>query len=191
VLDTLGVDPAGLACLDVGASTGGFTDVLLRRGARRVTCVDVGRGLLDQRLREDPRVQLVEGVNARYLVPDQVAPPYELVTADLSFISLTLVLPALLPLVPEGVIVCLVKPQFESGPAEVSRGVVRDLVVRRRAVLRVGRFLAERGWTVTGVRASPLPGPKGNREVFLAARPGAEAPVPLERLVETEVNDDG
>ncbi|RMG46212.1 MAG: TlyA family RNA methyltransferase [Acidobacteria bacterium] len=193
VLEPLGVRPAGLDCLDVGASTGGFTDVLLRAGARSVTCVDVGRGLLDERLRRDPRVRVLEGINARHLTPELVSPPYGLVTADLSFISLTLVLPAILPLAPEGQIVCLVKPQFELSRREVGRGgVVRDLEGRRRAVLRVGRHLEAAGWHVTGVKPSPLPGPKGNREVFLAARPGPPgAGIPeLAVLVEQEVRDE-
>ncbi len=175
VLDALRVDVSGRRCLDVGASTGGFTDVLLRRGASHVTAVDVGRGLLDQRLREDPRVRCLEGVNARYLDPADVAPPYDLAVADVSFISLVLVLPAILPLVaPGGRLLALVKPQFEAGRREVSRGrgVIRDPSVREAAVLRVTRFLGAAGWGILGVRASPLPGPRGNREVFLLAAPG-------------------
>jgi len=194
VLDRLDLRVTGLRCLDVGASTGGFTDVLLRRGAAHVTAVDVGRGLLDQRLREDPRVLCVEGVNARYLRPEDVAPPYDLVVADVSFISLVLVLPAVLPLVaPAGRVLVLVKPQFEAGRKVVSRGrgVVRDPAVREAAVRRVAHFLAEAGWGILAVHASPLPGPRGNREVFLlAARGTGLAPPGLERAIAEEVGRD-
>lgn len=174
VLRPLGVDPAGWNCLDAGASTGGFTDVLLRAGARAVTALDVGHNLLDDRLRRDPRVIVADGINARSLTPGQVCPPYDLITADLSFISLTLVLPALLPLAPSGLILSLVKPQFELTPREVGRGgVVRDPALRARAVTRVGACLWDAGWGCRGIKASPLPGPKGNREIFLLAAPGA------------------
>jgi 23S rRNA (cytidine1920-2'-O)/16S rRNA (cytidine1409-2'-O)-methyltransferase len=173
VLAPLGIDPAGWRCLDVGASTGGFTDVLLRRDAAHVTAVDVGRGLLDDRLRRDPRVRVVEGVNARHLRPEQVELPYDLATIDVSFISLTLVLPRILPLVPHGRLLALVKPQFESERRDVGRGgVVRSASVRAAAVERVASFLAERNWGIEGVRASPLAGPKGNREIFLASTSG-------------------
>ncbi|MDQ7006193.1 MAG: TlyA family RNA methyltransferase [Acidobacteriota bacterium] len=175
VLDPLAVEPRGLRCLDVGASTGGFTDVLLQRGAVHVTAVDVGKGLIDQRLREDPRVRVVEGVNARYLTPAMVEAPYDLVTADLSFISLTLVLDALLPLAPEGRLLAMVKPQFEVGRERVGpKGVVRDPATRAAAVEKVIRCLAARDWGILGLRASPVTGPKGNREVFVltAAGPG-------------------
>ncbi|MBP7147207.1 MAG: TlyA family RNA methyltransferase [Acidobacteria bacterium] len=171
-LDALAIDPAGWQCLDIGASTGGFTDVLLRRGASHVTAVDVGRGLIDAGLRADPRVALVEGVNARYLSPQLVRPPYDLATLDVSFISLVLVLPAVLPLVPRGLVLGLVKPQFELSPREVGRGgVVRDPALRARAVGRVCRFLADAGRAIRGIAASPVAGPKGNREVFVLAAP--------------------
>lgn len=174
VLEDLGVDPSGWRCLDVGASTGGFTDVLLRRGACHVTAVDVGRGLLDQKVRDDPRVRLVEGLNARHMGPEDVDPPYDLATLDLSFISLTLVLPAVMPLCPEGRILAMVKPQFEVGRRQVGpKGVVRDPELRFEAVAGIARFLSGREWGILGVRASPIAGPKGNREVFvLAARGG-------------------
>jgi 23S rRNA (cytidine1920-2'-O)/16S rRNA (cytidine1409-2'-O)-methyltransferase len=174
VLDDLGVETQGLRCLDVGASTGGFTDVLLRRDASHVTALDVGRGLLDAALRQDPRVTVVEGVNARHLDASQVCGPFDLVTADVSFISLTLILPRLLPLAPQGLLLCLVKPQFELSPREVGRGgVVRDPLRRAQAVERVALFLIQHCWGILAVRASPLAGPKGNREIFLLARRGA------------------
>jgi 23S rRNA (cytidine1920-2'-O)/16S rRNA (cytidine1409-2'-O)-methyltransferase len=193
VLLRLGIDPAGWRCLDLGASTGGFTDVLLRRGAAHITAVDVGHGLLDAGLRADPRVLVVEDCNARHLLPGQAAPPYDLATADLSFISLTLVLPAVLPLLrEEGRLLLLVKPQFELTAAQVGRGgVVRDPDRRARAVLRVARFVAGAGWGPLAVAASPVAGPKGNREVFLlAARgPGLEEAA-FDRLVAEEVRRD-
>jgi len=193
VLERLGIDPTGWRCLDVGASTGGFTDVLLRRGAAHVTAVDVGHGLLDAGLRADPRVLVVEDCNARHLRAGEVAPPYDLATADLSFISLTLVLPAVLRLLrDEARLLLLVKPQFELSAPQVGRGgVVRDPELRARAVLRVGRFLADQGWGPLAAAASPVAGPKGNREVFLfAARgPGLEAAA-FDRLVAEEVRRD-
>ncbi len=174
-LDALGVDPAGLRCLDVGASTGGFTDVLLRRGAAHVTALDVGRGLIDDALRRDPRVTVVEEVNARELRPAHVTPPYALAVVDVSFISLTLVLPALVPVLESGAeVLALVKPQFEAGRREVSRGagVVRDPALRAAAVARVAEAFEGLGCGIRGVAASPVAGPAGNREVFLLARVG-------------------
>lgn len=179
VLEPLGVDPAGLRCLDLGCSTGGFTDVLLRRGASHVTCVDVGRGILDASLRQDPRVQVHEGVNARYVTGSQLQPPYDLLVADLSFISLTVALPAALEFCPAGCALVLVKPQFELTPRDVGRGgVVRDPAKRAEAVRRVAEFFIKRSWTVMGVRASPLAGPKGNHELFVRADAGACADPP-------------
>jgi 23S rRNA (cytidine1920-2'-O)/16S rRNA (cytidine1409-2'-O)-methyltransferase len=166
-LDMFGVDPAGRDCLDVGASTGGFSDVLLQRGAARVVAVDVGYGQLHARLREDPRVVVLERTNARELRTLPFAP--ELVVCDVSFISVRLVLPPALALARPGwEAVVLVKPQFEAGRAEVGKGgVVRDVGVRRRVVREIAEAaLAWRGET-TGVVDSGLPGPKGNREVFL------------------------
>ncbi len=176
VLGPLAVDPAGLRCLDVGASTGGFTDVLLRGGAVHVTALDVGRGLIDATLRADPRVVVVEEKNARELLPEDVAPPYGLAVIDVSFISLALVLPAVVPLVPPpGRVLALVKPQFEAGRREVARGqgVIRDAGLRRDAVLRVAAVFAGLGCGIIGAAASPVAGPQGNREVFLLAAPGA------------------
>lgn len=192
-LDRLALDVEGLHCIDVGASTGGFTDVLLRRGAAHVTAVDVGRGLLDARLRDDPRVTVREGINARHLRAGDVDGPYDLATIDVSFISLTLVLPAVVPLVPRGQVLALVKPQFELSRREVPRGgVVRDPAARRRAVLRVARCLAGAGHGVRAVVRSPVAGPKGNREVFvLGARgPGLDDAALDARLTEEIDRDD-
>ena len=166
-LDVLGVDPAGKDAVDVGASTGGFTDVLLQRGAARVAAIDVGYGQLHERLRADPRVTVLERTNARDLGELPFSP--QLVVCDVSFISVRLVLPPVLRLArPDWEAVVLVKPQFEAGRAEVGRGgVVRDVNVRRRVVREIAEAaLAWEGETV-GVVDSGLPGPKGNREPFL------------------------
>jgi 23S rRNA (cytidine1920-2'-O)/16S rRNA (cytidine1409-2'-O)-methyltransferase len=165
-LDAFAVDPKGRDCLDVGASTGGFTDVLLQRGAARVTAVDVGYGQLHEKVRGNERVVVLERVNAREL--RELPFPPELVVADVSFISLRLVLPpafALARAAWEAVV--LVKPQFEAGRAEAKGGVVRDVAVRRRVVREIA--VAALGWEAetVGVVDSGLPGPKGNREVFL------------------------
>jgi 23S rRNA (cytidine1920-2'-O)/16S rRNA (cytidine1409-2'-O)-methyltransferase len=165
-LDAFAVDPAGRDCLDVGASTGGFTDVLLQRGAARVIALDVGYAQLHERLRADPRVVVLERTNAREL---RALPfPPDLVVCDVSFISVRLALPPALALARPGwEAVVLVKPQFEAGRSEAKGGVVRDVAVRRRVVREVAAAaLGWRGETV-GVVDSGLPGPKGNREVFL------------------------
>jgi 23S rRNA (cytidine1920-2'-O)/16S rRNA (cytidine1409-2'-O)-methyltransferase len=165
-LDVFGVDPAGRDCLDIGASTGGFTDVLLQRGARRVAAVDVGYGQLHERLRADPRVTVLERTNARHL-RELLFPP-EVIVADVSFISLQLVLPPALALaVPDWEAVVLVKPQFEAGRTEAKGGVVRSADVRRRVVGEIAEAALLWGAETTGVVDSGLPGPKGNREVFL------------------------
>jgi 23S rRNA (cytidine1920-2'-O)/16S rRNA (cytidine1409-2'-O)-methyltransferase len=165
-LDALEVDPAGRDCLDVGASTGGFTDVLLQRGAARVIAVDVGYGQLHERLRADPRVIVLERTNARELRELPFAP--ELVVCDVSFISLRLALPRALALAKPGwEAIVLVKPQFEAGRAEVKGGVVRDAEVRRRVVREVAEAALGWGGETVGAVDSGLPGPKGNREVFL------------------------
>ena len=165
-LDALGVDPSARNCLDVGASTGGFTDVLLQRGAARVIALDVGHGQLHPRLRDDPRVTVLERVNVRELRELPFAP--ELVTCDVSFISLRTALPPALALAEPGwEAVVLVKPQFEAGRAEARKGVVRDPEVWRRVLLEVGRAAPGWGAMVAGVVDSGLPGPKGNREFFL------------------------
>jgi 23S rRNA (cytidine1920-2'-O)/16S rRNA (cytidine1409-2'-O)-methyltransferase len=165
-LDAFGVDPAGRGCLDVGASTGGFTDVLLQRGAARVIALDVGYGQLHPRIREDPRVVVLERANARHVSELPFAP--ELVVCDVSFISLRKALPPVLELAAPGwEAVVLVKPQFEAGPAAVRGGVVRDAETRRRVVRQVAEAALAWGAETAGVVDSGLPGPKGNRELFL------------------------
>jgi len=171
-LDAFGIDPAGRVCLDVGASTGGFTDCLLQRGAARVYAVDVGHGQLDARLRADPRVVVREKVNARSLSRAEVLEPVSLAAVDVSFISLRLVLPAVAALVePGGAIVALVKPQFEAGRREVPRGgVVRDEEVRRRVVEEVAAAGRALGLEVAGSIPSPIRGARGNEEFLLGFR---------------------
>lgn len=174
-LAAFGYDPTGKRALDAGASTGGFTDVLLRRGAAHVVAVDVGYGLIDWSLRTDERVTVVERVNARNLEPSQVGVPVDLVVADLSFIPLGLVLPALVRCAKPGAdVLPMVKPQFEVGRENLpSGGVVRDPEARASAVRRVAGQAFELGLGVRGVVASPLPGPSGNVEFFLWLQAGA------------------
>ena len=169
VLDAFGVSPRGRFCLDVGASTGGFTHCLLERGATRVYAVDAGHGQLDAGLRADGRVVVLEKTNARHLVSALFPDAPDLATVDVSFISLQKVLPAVFRvLAPAGEAVTLVKPQFEVGKGQVGKGgVVRDPSDHRAVVNRVARFAVLHGWHVRGVAASPLRGPKGNREFFL------------------------
>jgi 23S rRNA (cytidine1920-2'-O)/16S rRNA (cytidine1409-2'-O)-methyltransferase len=185
-LDALGIDVTGLHCLDVGASTGGFTDCLLQRGAAEVVALDVGRGQLDWTLRNDPRVHVVEGVNARELSPDEL--PYEpgLATVDVSFISLRRVLPAIAGCLREGGwLLALVKPQFELEPGRLGNGgVVRGLDDRREALRRASSAAGEAGLGVRGFASSGLPGPKGNRETFLWAVQGAEQVDDVEGAIE-------
>ncbi|MFN7986856.1 MAG: TlyA family RNA methyltransferase [Thermoanaerobaculia bacterium] len=173
-LDAFGVDPAGRVCLDVGASTGGFTDVLLSRGAARVYAIDVGHGQLHARLRSDPRVVLREGVNARLLSRAEVPEACSLLVADVSFISLRLILPAAVPLLSPGAdAVLLVKPQFESERGEVGRGgIVRDPDVRRRALERVVAAAEALGLAHRGTVESPITGADGNVELLAAFRLG-------------------
>lgn len=167
-LDILGIDVAGRDCLDVGASTGGFTDCLLQRGAARVAAVDVAYGQLDVRLRQDPRVHAVERLNARAIEPADLPFEPSLATIDISFISLTKVLPAVARcLEPGGEILAMVKPQFELGKERVGRGVVRSAADRREAILKVAEAARDLGLPVRGFASSGLPGPKGNRETFV------------------------
>jgi 23S rRNA (cytidine1920-2'-O)/16S rRNA (cytidine1409-2'-O)-methyltransferase len=167
-LDTLGIDVSGRDCLDVGASTGGFSDCLLQRGASRVAAVDVAYGQLDLKLREDPRVSVIERLNARALELADLPFVAELATIDVSFISLTKILPAVAGcLVPGGEVLAMVKPQFELGRERVGKGVVRDAGDRREAILRVAQAAGELGLSVRGFASSGLPGPKGNRETFV------------------------
>lgn len=172
-LDRFAIDPAGLLCLDIGASTGGFTEVLLERGAARVVALDVGHGQLDWRLRNDPRVVVLERTNARHLTADLLPGPPALVVCDASFIGLRTVLPAALALTAPGAgLVALIKPQFEAGREAVGKGgVVRDPAVHAAVCKAVRRWLAdEQGWEVLGIEPSPILGPKGNREFLIAAR---------------------
>ena len=172
-LDAFGIDPAGAVAIDVGASTGGFTEVLLRRGAARVYAVDVGYGQLDHRLRADPRVSVLERTNARHLTPERVPEPADLVVCDASFIPLHLVLPAALALTkPAAALVALIKPQFEVGKGRVGKGgVVRDPALHDEVRAAVTAWLAGLpGWTVLGTVESPITGPAGNKEFLIGAR---------------------
>jgi 23S rRNA (cytidine1920-2'-O)/16S rRNA (cytidine1409-2'-O)-methyltransferase len=167
-----GFSPAGRVCMDVGASTGGFTDVLLAHGAAKVHAVDVGHGQLAWKLRCDDRVAVHEKTNARYLDNGKITDPIEALVCDASFIGLSTVLPAPLGLcVPGAWAIVLIKPQFEAGAAAVgSKGVVRDPVVHRAVCRRVGTWWAELpGWTVLGIEESPIIGPEGNKEFLLGA----------------------
>ena len=168
-LEEFGVDVSDFACLDVGASTGGFTDCLLQRGARRVVALDVGHNQIDWRLRTDERVEVREGANARHLRPEDFDERFDIVVMDVSFISATKVLPALVPLLKEGAsLVVLVKPQFEVGRGEVGKGgVVRDPEQHARVVEEVNAAARSLGLAVRGVTESPVTGADGNRE-FLA-----------------------
>lgn len=165
-LATFEIDPAGLACLDLGASTGGFTDCLLQHGAASVLAVDVGRAQLHSKLRDDPRVTLLEGVNARDL---PVLPPVDLFVADVSFISLRKVLPSVARRIPPGTRgVVLLKPQFEAGPADVPRGgVIRDAAVRERVLEEFVGWLAGEGWRLLGTMECPVRGGEGNVEYLV------------------------
>jgi 23S rRNA (cytidine1920-2'-O)/16S rRNA (cytidine1409-2'-O)-methyltransferase len=172
-LDHFTVDPTGWVALDVGASTGGFTDVLLTRGARLVYAVDVGHAQLAWKLRQDPRVVVYERLNARALGRQQIPEPVDLVVCDASFIGLATVLPAPLALAGErAALIALVKPQFEAGRALVGKGgVVRDPAVQREVCDRLAAWVAAQpGWRVIGIVASPILGPEGNREFLLYAR---------------------
>jgi 23S rRNA (cytidine1920-2'-O)/16S rRNA (cytidine1409-2'-O)-methyltransferase len=167
-LEALRIDVAGRDCLDVGASTGGFTDCLLQRGAARVAALDVAYGQLDLRMREDRRVSVLERLNARHLVPGDLPFEPRLATIDVSFISLAKVLPAVARcLPPGGELLAMVKPQFELGRERVHKGVVRDAGDRREAILAAAGAAAALGLAVRGFASSGLPGPKGNRETFV------------------------
>jgi len=180
-LDVLAIDVSGKAALDVGASTGGFTDVLLARGAARVVALDVGHGQLDWKLRQDPRVVVVEGVNARYLRSEDLPADlqrFDVITIDVSFISLRLILPAIAPRLDErGQVIALVKPQFEAGREEVGRGgIVRDPRVHERVVDDVADAARQVGLQRLAVEPSPVAGAEGNQEFFLLLGPMPERP---------------
>jgi 23S rRNA (cytidine1920-2'-O)/16S rRNA (cytidine1409-2'-O)-methyltransferase len=172
-LDHFAVDAAVAVALDIGASTGGFTDVLLSRGAKRVYAVDVGHGQLAWKLRQDPRVVVLERCNARHLTRDDIPEPLDLVVCDASFISLTVVLPAALDLAtPVARLIALIKPQFEVGKGQVGKGgVVRDPTLHREVCARIEAWLAAQpGWRVEGLVESPIRGPEGNIEFLIYAR---------------------
>jgi 23S rRNA (cytidine1920-2'-O)/16S rRNA (cytidine1409-2'-O)-methyltransferase len=182
----------GVVALDVGASTGGFTDCMLRRGAARVWAVDTGRGQLHESLRRDPRVHAIENANARELAPGWLdGERVGLAVVDVSFISLRLVVPPLAAvLAPGGTVVALVKPQFEAGPADVGKGgVVRRREVHRRVLEEAVAFARAGGWAVLGLCPSPLMGPAGNVEFFLRLARAAEAPEPEEIAIEAALNE--
>ncbi len=178
-LDHFGIDVAGRACLDIGASTGGFTEVLLARGARRVTAVDVGRGQLHARLRGHPRLVALEATDIRKLSPAQLGEAAQIVTVDVSFISLKLVLPAATALVaPSAVLLALIKPQFEAGRRELKNGIVRDAAVQARVCREIADFAVSLGWCAANIFPSPIAGGDGNREFFVAARRDSDRPPP-------------
>jgi 23S rRNA (cytidine1920-2'-O)/16S rRNA (cytidine1409-2'-O)-methyltransferase len=170
-LEHFAVDPVGMVCLDVGASTGGFTDCLLQNGAAKVHAVDVGHGQFDWKLRNDPRVVVYEGLNARHLTREQIGEPVDLAVCDVSFISVTLILPAIAPiLTPSGQMIVLVKPQFEAGRDQVGKGgIVRDPEVQQAACDRVSSAVETLGFRWSTID-SPIPGAEGNREILLHAR---------------------
>ncbi len=172
-LDAFALDPAGLASLDVGASTGGFTDVLLKRGAASVVAVDVGHGQLDARLAADPRVRSLERLDARAVTESLLGLRPQAIVSDVSFISQRLVLPHVLSLASERAwLVSLIKPQFEVGPAEIVKGRVRSEAALRRACDAVSACLEAQGWTVLGLMPSPVLGGAGAKEFLIAARNG-------------------
>ena len=195
-LDRFLVDPAGRRALDAGASTGGFTDVLLQRGAAHVVAVDVGYGVLHERLRADERVTVLERTNVRNLTPDDVGGPVDLVVADLSFISLRTVLPALLGCVEPGAdLVLLVKPQFEAGREEAARGrgVIRQPAVWRRVLEEVRVAVVDRSAAMMGAMVSPITGADGNVEFLVHCRSAATAPstVDLDAVVDEAARTHG
>ena len=194
-LDAFGVPVEGLVALDVGASTGGFTDVLMDRGARRVYAVDVGRGQLAERLRTDDRVVSIERFNARNLDPDTLPEPVDLAVVDVSFISLALVLGPIRSTLRDGrgPIVALVKPQFEAGREDARGGVVRDAAVHRRVLTETIARAAALGLGTRGVIASPIQGPEGNREFLIHVQAGpscADVPVLIDAAVAAAWEDE-
>jgi 23S rRNA (cytidine1920-2'-O)/16S rRNA (cytidine1409-2'-O)-methyltransferase len=169
-LEHFGFDPSGCVCLDVGASTGGFTEALLARGARRVYAVDVGRGQLHERLRARPEVLSLEATDIRDLKSTQLPEPPDFVTVDVSFISLKLVLPAALALTRGPArLIALIKPQFEAGRGALKKGIVRDAAVQAAVCDDIATLVTSLGWSVAGVIASPIAGGDGNREFLIAA----------------------
>ena len=175
-LDHFAITPAAAVCLDIGASTGGFTDCLLQRGAAKVYAIDVGHGQLAWKIRTDPRVIVREKLNARYLSTDDIPEPIALCVIDVSFISLTLILPnAFELLTPDGVILALIKPQFELRPEDVGRGgIVADPLLHEKAQAKIVRHLADAGRPVVGIAPSEITGTDGNQEFFICARGRSE-----------------
>lgn len=185
-LAQFGVDPTGFVCSDSGASTGGFTDCLLQKGAKKVFAIDVGYGQLAWKIRSDPRVVTMERTNIRYVTPEQLGEPLDLSVVDVSFISLRLVLPAIAALLkPDGQALCLIKPQFEAGKERVGKkGVVRDPAVHAEVVESTCQMAEELGFGVLGVTFSPVKGPEGNIEFLAHLHRGAEsAPRDVPELV--------
>lgn len=175
-LDVFGIDPTGITALDIGASTGGFTDVLLQRGATRVVALDVGHNQLDWKIRNDRRVLVIEGLNARYLTPEQLPEGlrrFDLVTIDVSFISLRHILPVVpAVLAPGGHVIALVKPQFEAGKGDVGKGgIVKDERIHARVVEEIVEAARQVGLTQRGLEPSPITGAEGNREFLLQLCP--------------------
>ncbi len=172
-LDAFHINPEGCVCLDIGASTGGFTEVLLLRGAAHVYAVDVGHGQLHYKISDDPRVTNLESTDARSLSPALVPEPADLLVSDVSFISLKLVLPPAIALLkPRAALAVLVKPQFEAGRDHVKKGIVRDEAVHRAVCADISAFVASLGFTIIGLVPSPIEGGDGNREFLLGARRG-------------------
>jgi 23S rRNA (cytidine1920-2'-O)/16S rRNA (cytidine1409-2'-O)-methyltransferase len=169
-LDAFGFDPAGLNCLDIGASTGGFVNVLLARGAAAVIAVDVGRGQLHAAVSSDPRVTSREGTDARNLRQGDLPAPPDFLTFDVSFIPLLLVLPSSMSLAaPHAKLIALIKPQFEAGPAHVTKGIVKDARIHDEVCARIKTLIQSLGWRVTGLIPSPITGGDGNREFLIGA----------------------
>jgi 23S rRNA (cytidine1920-2'-O)/16S rRNA (cytidine1409-2'-O)-methyltransferase len=191
-LQAFGMDVQGCTCADVGASTGGFSDCLLQHGAARVYAIDVGQGILDWKLRQDPRVVVMEGTNARFV--ERLPEPVELITIDASFISLKVLLPVVKGWFtvesPPGTLIALVKPQFEAGRALVGRGrgVIRDPEVHRQVLLDVLEYACQEGYKVRGLVRSPLTGPKGNAEFLTWLKYPGEQSSPLDALVDEVVS---
>lgn len=173
-LQVFPIDPIGKTCIDCGASTGGFTDVLLKNGAAKVYAVDVGYGQLAWSLRNDPRVVSMERTNVRYITSEQIPEPLDLAVMDLSFISIELILPAVYPLLKENAdVVCLIKPQFEAGREEVGKkGVVRDPAVHEKVIRRILDFVPQIGFSAVGLDYSPIRGPEGNIEYLCHLKKG-------------------
>ncbi len=179
-LKEFSIDVTGMVAMDVGSSTGGFSDVLLTAGAAKIYAVDVGTGQLDPKIRNDPRVVVMEQTNARHLTAEMVPDALDLIVCDASFISLKKVLPAALALTTETAqLVTLIKPQFEVGKAEVSRGkgVIRDAALHQQVCDAIAQWLGDMGWQVMGITESPITGPKGNKEFLLYARKINAAPL--------------